>query len=106
MISNKGLGEREGEEEKEKVEAIYRREAQMAARGSNSALSLVELDSSGPGKAKKGSTGSEIGLETVGGTESGCCALVGSGATAGRKFIALSRTQTLFTVAQITKPYL
>jgi hypothetical protein len=44
MIANKGLGEREGEEEEVKVEAIYRREAQMAARSLNGALSLAQFE--------------------------------------------------------------
>jgi hypothetical protein len=55
------------------------------------------------GNSQRKVRGSEIRLERLGGTELGCAALVGSGATAGRKFIGLSRMQILFTVAQITK---
>lgn len=55
------------------------------------------------GNPKRKVRGSEIRLERLGGTELGCGALVGSGATAGPKFIGLSRKQILFTVAQITQ---
>jgi hypothetical protein len=55
------------------------------------------------GCRKREVRGSEIRLERVRGTEFGGGALVGAGATLGRKFIELSCVQIVFAVDQTTR---